>query len=93
MNQSHPNIVHVYRLGELPGSSLYYFIDMELCDVTLENYIRFTLPSYSITDQGNPRLKVLRIWDIMRQIANGVAFIHSLQEVHRDLKPNNSTSM
>lgn len=36
-------------------------------------------------------VKVLQIWNIMKHILNGVAFIHSHGEVHRDLKPQNST--
>ena len=31
----------------------------------------------------------VEIWDIMRQIADDIAFIHSDQEVHRDIKPRN----
>ena len=66
---------------------------MELCDFDLKEYLqcrggkpdRPRVPQdYVLTEYG-----VVEIWDIMRQIADGVAFIHSHQEVHRDLKPRN----
>lgn len=31
-----------------------------------------------------------RIWDIMKHITNGIAFIHFQKEVHQDLQPRNS---
>ena len=36
---SHPHIVEVLRIGELRHSSD-YFIDMELCDLSLADYIK-----------------------------------------------------
>jgi serine/threonine protein kinase len=77
----HINIVHVLGQGILPLSPFYY-IDMELCDQNLETYIY---------NRRDPQLsgEELEIWDIMRQIANGVKFIHNHGEIHRDLKPSN----
>jgi serine/threonine protein kinase len=92
-HDAHPNIVEVLRLGRLVGSP-YYFIDMELCDMNLENYIysnspkQESLPHFVKTAPSS--VKASQIWNIMRQIASGVAFIHSHDEVHRDLKPRNS---
>ena len=94
-HDAHPNIVEVLRLGVLVGSP-YYFIDMELCDMNLENYIynnspkRESLPRFVKTAPSS--VKASQIWNIMRQVASGVAFIHSHEEVHRDLKPRNSIS-
>ncbi len=34
----------------------------------------------------------LRLWNIIRDIMRDLEYIHSLQEVHRDLKPQNGTS-
>ena len=75
---AHGNIVVVLRHGWLK-SSPYYFIDMELCDKSLEQYIQTS------------KVEIDGIWRIMGDITNGVAFIHSHKEVHRDLKPRNST--
>jgi serine/threonine protein kinase len=93
-NISHPNIVQVLRLGELKNSP-YYFIDMELCDCNLAHYIyQDSSNSESIPhfyDDAPLSVKGLQIWHIMRQIVSGTAFIHSQNEVHRDLKPKNGT--
>jgi hypothetical protein len=34
-----------------------------------------------------------KAWDILKQIAGGISFIHRQEEIHRDLKPRNSTYM
>jgi serine/threonine protein kinase len=91
------NIVTVLRMGKLQDPP-YYFIDMELCDLNLENYIQHPherepgdLPvPYCITDVSQGA-KAEQIWNIMRQIANGVQYLHSLNLIHRDLKPANGT--
>ena len=33
------------------------------------------------------------IWKIMRDVSDGVAFIHNHMEIHRDIKPTNSTHL
>lgn len=88
---SHPHIVEVLRMGELQNSSD-YFIDMELCDLNLADYIYGVkpidgLPFYSKT--AAPPLRSQQIWYIMIHIARGAKFMHSIGVVHRDLKPAN----
>jgi len=91
---AHTNIVEVLRLGELVGSP-YFFIDMELCDLTLEDYIYRNSPVSDSIPQfvrdASSSSKAMQIWNIVKQIASGVTFIHSQDEVHRDLKPRNGT--
>lgn len=94
----HHNVVSVLRHNWLDSTC--YFIDMELCDMNLDNFIYQDLdwnghncslhPEY-LFDQHPP------IWwrtteciDVMFQLANGLEFIHSHGHVHRDLKPHNS---
>src|SRR5271169_4827862 len=86
MENSHKNVITVMKHGWLSSSddsiSSLYYIDMELCDENLDRYMKRARVSVGLGQ--------LEIWDIMLQITNGVAFIHGLDEVHRDLKPKNS---
>lgn len=93
----HPNIVEVLDLGPLPNSPN-YFIDMELCDLTLHTYIHREgrpSPSESIpyfVKNAPPPFKAKQIWNIMRQLAHGLKHMHRVGMVHRDLKPANGSS-
>jgi serine/threonine protein kinase len=99
---THKNIVLVLRTGKLPHMPFYY-IDMELCDLNLERFIkrewRATMTerfqnSESMVDveQLLPIVRLLQLRDIMRAVSGGVAFIHAKHEIHRDLKPRNSST-
>ena len=62
--------------------------------MNLEEYIRQeSLNREQVQSQletSSPRrLDVNMIWNIMRDITDGVAFIHIHMEVHRDIKPTN----
>ena len=79
----HPHIVSVFRQGEVKDSALYY-IDMELCNGNLDQFIRDRGPSSSTP------ITIADVWNIMVQLTSGLAHIHSQGEVHRDIKPRNS---
>jgi serine/threonine protein kinase len=88
------NVVLVTRHGWLISGL--YFIDMELCECDLEQYIRDSKNCPSYTADLNPRLfgvaeqvEISNTWDIMEQISSGIQFIHACDLVHRDLKPSN----
>jgi serine/threonine protein kinase len=80
---SHGNIVAVYRYGQLGDS---YYIDMELCEFNLEQYIY----GFDMADRMLPALDMTTLLKIMRDVCRGLAFIHESKKLHRDIKPQNS---
>ena len=86
------HLVAVFRHGKLSDSP-YYFIDMELCSMDLNQYIYQFRSDGDLRFQNSlpVRVDVNDIWKIMRDISDGVAFIHNHTEIHRDIKPTNST--
>jgi serine/threonine protein kinase len=87
----HPNIVQVLGYGQLKPDGAFYFIDMELCQASLDKYASGTdIPGLDNweTISAEPDFE-LRIFNILLHIANGLVFIHSCRQVHRDLTPHN----
>jgi serine/threonine protein kinase len=80
-----------------------YYIDMELCDLNLEDYItgqrsstvsiewQMSPESAKINIPGPSNVKFTMILSIMNDITDGLAFMHSRKVIHRDLKPPNGT--
>ncbi len=72
---AHPNLAHVYEVGEADGQ---HYIAMEYIEgVTLREYLR------------RARLKPLEVIDITIQVARALAAAHSTDVLHRDVKPDN----
>ena len=90
---AHPNIVTVFDHGLLRRDSPFYFIDMEFCEINLSDYIHGILSVPTLIDweqvrgSGGKHLSV--ICEIMKQVLEGLIFIHEHNEVHRDLDPLN----
>jgi serine/threonine protein kinase len=87
-NRANRHIIAVLGSGEYPNSS-YAYIDMEICTMSLDDYIRHTWGLVPI--RGRPKEE--GIWNIMKEIALGLTFVHEQKEIHRDLKPSNGSSM
>jgi len=76
-----------------------WFIDMERCDLNLEVYIlrdwtpklHTIVPFFTAIDLCPTPEKINQVGEIMRDVVKGVAFIHSQQMIHRDLKPRNGS--
>ena len=79
---SHENIVTVYRYGQLGE---WCYIDMELCEFNLHQYIAAT------AECSLPTLDTKILLKIMQDVSRGLAFIHENNIIHRDIKPENST--
>lgn len=72
---NHPNVVHIYRLGNGPTGP---YIAMEFVSGrTLRTVVEAERPP------------ARRVVEIMRQVAAGLSAIHAIGMLHRDLSPNN----
>jgi serine/threonine protein kinase len=95
-DKGHPNIISVLQHSWYGHPYSFYCIDMELCDMSLHYYIHgerryiFHDTAVAVSNDAPLPKKMLNIWTIMFQITQGLAFIHSHKQVHRDLKPRNS---
>lgn len=93
----HDHVVEVFRHGKLIGSDLYYFIDMEFCEGSLDDYIcgKPIGKEGLILNANSPNTRAIDYcWIIISDICDGLTFIHHAKEVHRDLKPfNGKTSL
>ena len=93
--KGHENIVILLGHGPFPNDQ--YYIDMELCALTLHSYIvddyksAFGIDNYLDPVQSDSTLTCMSMWGILSHIASGLKFIHGLGYVHRDLKPKNGT--
>jgi len=73
---SHPNIVSVFQVGELPRSRIPYIVMQFVDGPTLGDAIGRVLPE-------------ARVRRIMAEIASALAAAHRRNVVHRDVKPPN----
>ena len=98
----HGNIIRILGHGWLPKPHSYFYIDMDLCDSNLHDYIHGTRivlnEEASFRDHANPvyvprecdfLVKLRNACTIVTHISDGLQFIHENGHVHRDLKPRN----
>src|SRR5271156_3782755 len=101
----HEHIIEVLKHGWLQTTEKVYYIDMELADLSLAEYIAYLfhkkpLPSgISLQhDRFEPVFSSKHCTQLQRlqttliigtHIANGLDFVHRIGYVHRDLKPAN----
>ncbi|EJS43442.1 ire1p [Saccharomyces arboricola H-6] len=81
-SDDHPNVIRYY-CSETTDRFLY--IALELCNLNLQDLIE----SRNVSDENLKIQKEYNPISLLRQIAAGVAHLHSLKIIHRDLKPQN----
>lgn len=99
----HQNIIGILDHGWLRGMFKVYFIDMELGQFTVAEYIDYfkgiKTPNpdidfpmcfpYLVRSDCTIDDRIRNMWAIGKHIAGGLNFMHSSGIVHRDLKPCN----
>lgn len=100
----HPNLIKLLGHGWLHGAGGIYYVDMELGNITLVEYIRYhhdlaTPMKLTAVGEGDNQsivwrdsselFKVRNLFVIGIHIAQGLSFMHDHKYVHRDLKPSN----
>ena len=76
-SDGHSNIIKVLTHGWLNGKDQYYFFDMELCEMNLEDYMQEDLasklgPKRYFDPTVNDELSCLSLWGVVRQITSGL---------------------
>jgi len=75
---SHPNIISVYDIAEL-GDGIYI----------VQEFLEGTDLEHILRESEDHRLPAGRAVDVLAQVAGALAFAHSKEIVHRDVKPSN----
>ncbi|MGE5186258.1 MAG: protein kinase domain-containing protein [Acidobacteriota bacterium] len=76
---SHPNVCHVYELGEADGE---LFLAMEYLEGVAWGELVDHLPA-------DPAHRLALVGNVLGQACTGLAYAHELDIVHRDVSPHN----
>jgi serine/threonine protein kinase len=74
----HAHIVQIFDFGHILPNSGFLFVDMELCAVSLGRCIE---------ELGESFRRPEGVCDVMKQITDGLVFIHGQGKAHRNLSP------
>src|SRR5271169_6813535 len=89
--RAHNHIIEILDHGSLGEHTASYFIDMEYCDINLDEYIRGVRTSIrGLMDYAKAieqEQQSFIVCSILQQLISGLVFLHNQGKVHRDLKP------
>lgn len=74
-SDAHPHVIRYYCMEQ---DRMFRYIALELCQATLSEYM-----------QGDCDTTTIKPLEILEQATMGLAHLHSLDIVHRDIKPHN----
>ncbi|PAV61045.1 hypothetical protein WR25_10363 isoform B [Diploscapter pachys] len=76
-SDAHP---HVIRYFCMEADSQFRYLALELCIATLNDYVE--------EERVREKVQISKV-ELLRQATEGLAHLHSIQIVHRDMKPQN----
>lgn len=94
----HKNIVSVFKYKrDTPHFEA--VVDMELCDLTVDNYIQgdwtpeleTRVPCFATVSTSEVTLS--HVWDIMEDVTKALVFIHGQGKIHYNIEPSNSAPL
>ncbi|XP_075146915.1 serine/threonine-protein kinase/endoribonuclease Ire1 [Haematobia irritans] len=77
-SDAHENVVRYFCTEQ---DRQFRYIAVELCAATLQDYTE--------GERSEELRSHIKVWDVMKQAAAGLNHLHSLNIVHRDIKPQN----
>lgn len=78
-SDDHPNVIRYYCSET---TDKFAYIALELCDFNLDDLLQKTIKS----NKGPNNINIRKL---LVEIASGVSYLHSLNIIHRDIKPQN----
>ena len=84
---SHPNLLHIDRLGTLSDGRIYY--TMDAADNAADTEDAYEPDTLARRMRGGRVLPALELRRIMLELASGLAELHRAHLIHRDVKPDN----
>ncbi|KAJ5070909.1 ire1-related [Anaeramoeba ignava] len=84
-SDDHPNVVKYYSTKEFND---FVYIALQFCPFTFEDIIKDN-KNHPFKCYGEKKEPTVQLYNILKQIANGVGFLHSINIIHYDIKPLN----